>query len=194
MSGSQEAAAPTTPQGASTGFDDEVKEFSSHCAYIRTVFTLTLRIWRDSTDDERRMMERISPSFFLDMGQVLAEYVVRAACRITDPANNGKNFTIEYYVTASRRTRQHSNSSNNSSRSCTSCETAHSTSAARRRPDGRRPRFRSHDQRQPPTGPAPAHEREHSSSFPPLEHLATRTPVQGQPTVPRHWENATFGQ
>jgi AbiU2 len=61
------------------------------------VFTLTTRIWRDSTD-ERGMMERISPSFFLDMGQVLAEYVVLAACRITDPANNGKNFTIEYFV------------------------------------------------------------------------------------------------
>jgi hypothetical protein len=46
------------------------------------------------------MMERISPSFFLDLGQVLAEYVILAACRITDPANDGRNetFTIEMFV------------------------------------------------------------------------------------------------
>lgn len=99
MTGPQRAGAPAaTPQGGATGFDSEVTEFSSHCAYIRTVFTLTVRIWRDSTEDERTLMEKTSPSFFLDMGQVLAEYVVLAACRITDPANGGKNFTIEYFV------------------------------------------------------------------------------------------------
>lgn len=99
MTGPQQTGAPAaTPQGATTGFDDEVTEFSSHCAYIRTVFRLTVRIWRDSTDDERDLMEKVSPSFFLDMGQVLAEYVVLAACRMTDPANGGKNFTIEYFV------------------------------------------------------------------------------------------------
>jgi hypothetical protein len=45
-------------------------------------------------------MEGISPSFFLDMGQVLAEYVVLAACRVTDPAKDGKyeNLTLETFV------------------------------------------------------------------------------------------------
>jgi hypothetical protein len=45
-------------------------------------------------------MESIAPSFFLDMGQVLAEYVVLAACRVTDPAKDGKNenLTLETFV------------------------------------------------------------------------------------------------
>ncbi|OSI32778.1 hypothetical protein [Bradyrhizobium canariense] len=71
MTGSQRAGAPAaTYQGATTGFDGEVTEFSGHCVYIRTMFTLTVRIWRNS-DDERALMEKASPSFFLDMGQVL---------------------------------------------------------------------------------------------------------------------------
>jgi hypothetical protein len=93
---------PTTGSaGVTGGFDHDVKEFSSHCAYIRTVYILATRIWRDSDDNERALMEAISPSFFLDMGQVLAEYAVLAACRITDPANDGaknENFTIEFFV------------------------------------------------------------------------------------------------
>ena len=82
-------------------FENDVNEFSGHCAYIRTVFTLTVRIWRDSSDDERSRMEAVSPSFFLDIGQVLAEYVILSACRITDPANSGsknENFTVEFFV------------------------------------------------------------------------------------------------
>jgi AbiU2 len=95
-------SAKSTPSSSSQGtFENDVKEFSSHCAYIRTVYVLAVRIWRDSSEDERKLMEGISPSFFLDMGQVLAEYAVLSACRITDPANSGsknENFTIEFFV------------------------------------------------------------------------------------------------
>jgi hypothetical protein len=89
--------------GSAGGFDYDVREFSSHCAYIRTVYTLATRIWRDSDDNERALMEAISPSFFLDMGQVLAEYAVLSASRITDPAKNGsknENFTVEFFVSS----------------------------------------------------------------------------------------------
>jgi hypothetical protein len=81
-------------------FHKEVEDFSDHCAYIRSVFILATRIWRDSTETDRKMMEGISPSFFLDLGQVLAEYVILAACRITDPAEDGKNenLTLETFV------------------------------------------------------------------------------------------------
>jgi hypothetical protein len=81
-------------------FNKEVEDFSGHCAYIRSVYVLATRIWRDCTDDERKRMEGIAPSFFLDMGQVLAEYAVLAACRVTDPASDGRNenFTVETFV------------------------------------------------------------------------------------------------
>jgi hypothetical protein len=85
---------------APNAFHKDVEDFSGHCAYIRSVYVLTMRIWRDSNDDERKRMEGIAPSFFLDLGQVLAEYMILAACRITDRANDGKNdnFTVEMFV------------------------------------------------------------------------------------------------
>jgi len=81
-------------------FNEEVKDFSAHCAYIRSVYILAARIWRDSSEEQRKLMESIAPSFFDDMGQVLPEYVVLAACRVTDPAKDGKNenLTIETFV------------------------------------------------------------------------------------------------
>jgi hypothetical protein len=35
----------------------EVEEFSAHCVYIRSVYTFMMRIWRDSDDGERQVME-----------------------------------------------------------------------------------------------------------------------------------------
>lgn len=85
---------------APNALHEDVESFSGHCAYIRSVYVLAARIWRDSNDDERKMMEGTAPSFFLDLGQVLAEYLILAACRITDPADDGRNenFTIAMFV------------------------------------------------------------------------------------------------
>ena len=82
-------------------FHKDVVEFSGHCAYIRSVYRLATRIWRDSTEGERKMMEDTAPSVFLNLGQVLAEYAILSACRVTDPANEGgknENFTVEMFV------------------------------------------------------------------------------------------------
>jgi hypothetical protein len=87
-------------QGAPDDFTKEVNDFSAHCAYIRTVYVLAKHIWRDSSEEQRKLMVSIAPSFFDDLGQVLAEYVVLAACRVTDPAKDGKkeNLTLETFV------------------------------------------------------------------------------------------------
>jgi hypothetical protein len=42
----------------------EVDKFSAHCVYIRSVYTLTMRIWRDSDDRKRKTMEAAAPLFF----------------------------------------------------------------------------------------------------------------------------------
>jgi hypothetical protein len=79
----------------------EVEEFSGHCVYIRSVYTLMMRIWRDSDEYERNVMESVAPLFFEDMGKVLSEFLVIAACRITDPASDrrgNQNFTLELFV------------------------------------------------------------------------------------------------
>ena len=65
---------------APDAFHKEVKDFSSHCAYIRTVYVLATRIWRDCNEQERKAMEPIAPALFLNLGQVLAEYVILSAC------------------------------------------------------------------------------------------------------------------
>jgi hypothetical protein len=79
----------------------EVQEFRDHCVYIRSVYTLLGRIWRDSDDGERAMMEAIAPMFFEDVGKVVCEYMVIAACRVTDPVDAGRgrqNFTLELFT------------------------------------------------------------------------------------------------
>ena len=46
---------------------------SSHCAYIRSLYVLAARIWRDRNEEERNAMESAAPAFFLNLGQVLAD-------------------------------------------------------------------------------------------------------------------------
>jgi hypothetical protein len=80
---------------------EEVKQFSEHCVYLRSVYSFATRIWRDHDDAERRTMDAIAPSFFEDMGMVLSEFIVNAACRITESAIDkwgNQNFTIELFV------------------------------------------------------------------------------------------------
>ena len=60
-----------------------------------------IRIWKDSDGDERKLMEAISPLFFEDIGKVLGDYTVIAACRVADPADAGRgrqNFTVELFT------------------------------------------------------------------------------------------------
>jgi AbiU2 len=60
-----------------------------------------MRIWRDSGSKEREVMETIAPLFFSDMGKVLGEFLVIAACRITDPAvdrSGNQNFSLELFA------------------------------------------------------------------------------------------------
>jgi hypothetical protein len=79
----------------------DVRDFSDHCVLIRSVWLFTMRIWRDSDEQERSTMEAIALSIFEDLAQVLREYQIIAACRITDPANDGgkrENFTAEMFV------------------------------------------------------------------------------------------------
>ena len=61
-----------------------------------------MRIWGDSDHTERHLMEFTARLFFEDMGQVLREYIIISACRITDPARSSghENFTIETFAQA----------------------------------------------------------------------------------------------
>ncbi|WP_315718127.1 MULTISPECIES: hypothetical protein [unclassified Bradyrhizobium] len=93
-----DAARPTKPSTPVS--KEEIQTFSEHCVYIRSVWVLMMRIWRDSTQDERNLMESIAPTFFADVGQTLTEMMIIAACRITDRATSGgnENFTVELFA------------------------------------------------------------------------------------------------
>lgn len=99
-----DAADAASAPGAATQptvSEKEVEEFSGNCVYIRSVYTFMMRIWRDSDDAERKVMESIAPLFFEDMGKVLSEFLVMAACRITDRASDrrgNENFTLELFT------------------------------------------------------------------------------------------------
>jgi hypothetical protein len=93
------ASAPkkATPTAVSK---EEVQKFSEHCVYIRSIWTLMMRIWRDSDENERKIIEGIAPLFFADIGQAVNEMMIIAACRITDRAdsNGNENFTVELFA------------------------------------------------------------------------------------------------
>jgi hypothetical protein len=96
-----DAASPPGAAAASNVSQKEVEEFSGHCVFIRSVYKFMMRIWRDSDDGERKVMEAVAPLFFEDMGKVLGEFLVIAACRITDPASDrrgNQNFTLELFA------------------------------------------------------------------------------------------------
>jgi hypothetical protein len=96
-----DAASPPGADAPTNVSHKEVEEFSAHCVYIRSVYTFMMRIWRDSNDGERKVMEATAPLFFEDMGNVLSEFLVIAACRITDPASDrrgNQNFTLELFT------------------------------------------------------------------------------------------------
>jgi hypothetical protein len=79
----------------------EVAKFRDHCVYIRSVYLFLTRVWRDSDAGERKVMEAIAPLFFTDMTQVLSEYMIIAACRVTESAQSAlgnENFTVELFV------------------------------------------------------------------------------------------------
>jgi hypothetical protein len=98
---------PSSEGGAKAKISStEVAEFRDHCVYIRSVYTFMTRIWKDSNRDERKVMEGIAPLFFEDIGKVLGNFLVIAACRITDPADAGggrQNFTTELFVNSFAR-------------------------------------------------------------------------------------------
>ncbi|HLH93948.1 MAG TPA: hypothetical protein VKW08_02410 [Xanthobacteraceae bacterium] len=79
----------------------EIADFSDHCVYIRSVFRFATRILRDSTEEEHKAMHGTAPLFFEDMAQVLAEYAVISASRVTDPATdrwNNESLTVEMFT------------------------------------------------------------------------------------------------
>lgn len=77
----------------------DLKEISGHCVFLQSVYTFATRIWEDSSEAERKVMEAVAPLFFADIGQVLGQFLVLAVCRITDPAcdrSGRQNFTLEW--------------------------------------------------------------------------------------------------
>ena len=95
------ASAPGKKEPAPNVSQKEVRDFTDHCVYIRSVYTFMTRIWKDSDADERKTMEAIAPLFFEDIGKVLGDFLVIAACRVTDPADAGggkQNFSVELFA------------------------------------------------------------------------------------------------
>lgn len=79
----------------------EMEHFFAHCAFIRSIFVFSTRVWRDSSERDQKIMDERSPTFVRDIGDALAEYVILSACRVTDPAvdpRGNENLTVETIV------------------------------------------------------------------------------------------------
>jgi hypothetical protein len=82
---------------------EPVECLSANAAVMRAemLYVFATRLLRDCDEQERKSMEAIAPSIFADLAQLLTEYLVIAACRITDAAvdaRNNENFTAELFV------------------------------------------------------------------------------------------------
>jgi len=81
--------------------DQDVAKFSEHCVLIQSVYTYAIRLFKERQEFEFTAMKTVAPSFFEDLAQVFAEFAINSACRVTDPANEGRwnqNFTAEMFV------------------------------------------------------------------------------------------------
>lgn len=81
--------------------EKEIQDFSEHCVYIRSIYVFTMRILRDCDEVEVKSMNGVAPTIFADLAQILGEYLVIAACRVTDPAvdvRKNESFTIELFA------------------------------------------------------------------------------------------------
>jgi len=77
---------------------EEIIVFSSHCAYVRSVWLLALRLLRNRTDEKANLIRAMAPRVFDDLDQVFAEFIVVAAYRIIAPAIDARgdeNLTVE---------------------------------------------------------------------------------------------------
>lgn len=79
---------------------EDVQTFRDHCVYVRSVYRFAERLFKDADADEQALMDSTAPLFFEDLCKVFTEFVVLAACRITDPekAGGNKNFMAEMLV------------------------------------------------------------------------------------------------
>ncbi|WP_027545223.1 hypothetical protein [Bradyrhizobium sp. WSM2254] len=79
---------------------EEVRNFADHCVYIRSVYEYARRFFAESSEAERAAMQSVAPLFFEDLALVFAEFIVLAACRITDPWIDGRreNFVVGLFA------------------------------------------------------------------------------------------------
>ena len=85
---------------ASVSIDDVIK-FSDRCAYVRSVYRYALRLFKDRSDDEQRLMNEVAPRLFSDLDSVLTEFMIVAVYKILDHAKDGRgneNFSAELFL------------------------------------------------------------------------------------------------
>jgi hypothetical protein len=90
------------------GDEREIKVFTEHCIFMRSVFLHEKTIYKDLEREEfERIITSRMPSFFGDLGSVLHQFLIVEACKITDPAKGPAtkgsserpdNHTIEFLL------------------------------------------------------------------------------------------------
>ena len=73
----------------------QVKIFLKHCVYVRSIYLFAKRPFRDSNEEERKLMDSLI--FFDNHCKVFTEFIIVSACRMTDRTNAG-DFTAEMFV------------------------------------------------------------------------------------------------
>lgn len=83
---------------------EDIEIFANHCVFVLSIYHHLRVLYEASSADDHARLQQTASIFFSDLHQMLVEYVVLQACKITDPAKDNRNnenhtvpFLLDYY-------------------------------------------------------------------------------------------------
>jgi len=80
---------------------EDIEVFANHCVFVLSIYHHLRLIYETSSADDHARLHKAASIFFGDLHQMLVEYVVLQACKITDPAKdirNNENHTVSFLL------------------------------------------------------------------------------------------------
>jgi hypothetical protein len=81
--------------------NEDIVVFANNCVFMRSIYLHGKTLFEDSSADDKERMSLAAATFFGDLNRMFVEYVILQACKITDPAQDGRkndNHTVAFLL------------------------------------------------------------------------------------------------
>jgi hypothetical protein len=81
--------------------NEDIVIFANTCVFMRSIYLHGKSLFEHSTADDKARMSRAAATLFGDLNRIFVEYVILQACKITDPAQDGRkndNHTVAFLL------------------------------------------------------------------------------------------------